>query len=193
MDVNQLVDNADTFLEQNEFSKARELYKQALLANPSAAAYANLATAERSAAVLFIYELTKLYPESGDARHGLAHAYLRARRPEQALAECNKAIALGVDETRVRILRFKAAVAAGEPETAFDDFEFVWHMGYQNAAARKLRKSLVKELALSEGAKTAPLLVRILAAFSEEPKLQAFARAKLAVDQSLDALVSSWG
>src|SRR5262249_7104510 len=129
--ANALLDTADRLFDESRFDLAVDAYRRAISSEEHPAkAFANLAVARDMEAIAFHLALAQQHPTWLTARLALAHSYLQARRPEQALAECKAMLDAGLGPAGpVRIVRYKAAVRANAVDIACHDFSYIWELG----------------------------------------------------------------
>jgi hypothetical protein len=190
-----LLDTADRLFEESRFDLAVDAYRRAISAEEhSAKAFANLAIACDMEVIAFHLALAKQHPTWLTARLALAHAYLQARRPEQALAECKSVLDAGLGPVGpVHIVRYKAAVRANAVDVACNDFSYIWELGRTDQAARKLRKTLIEELATVRDPEGARLMAALIKALPNEAELADFLSAKIAELRYLRKCAAEWG
>jgi predicted Zn-dependent protease len=190
----QKFQEAKARLEKSDFAGAREAYRQCFIESaPGLVGLSQLHVAEEWDPVSFRIKLCERYPDSQVLRAELASAYLRIRRPHQALDILKELVAkTRASNTRLPLLltRFRAALAANAYDIASDDFAEIWRSGETHRPARLLRRSLLKELSTLGDPRSAPFLKKIEAHFPDEPALLRYIAAKgqelRALEQLLD-------
>jgi hypothetical protein len=174
--------NAEARLEKSDFAGAREIYRQSFIESPPGpVGLSKLLVAEEWDSVSFRIKLGERYPNSPRIKAELASAYLRVRRPHQALDILNELVVkTRASRTRLPLLltRFRAALAANAYDIASDDFTEIWRSGEAHRPARLLRRSLLKDLSALGDSRSAPLLKNIETRFSKEPVLLEYIAAK---------------
>jgi hypothetical protein len=184
---------AEERLEKSDFTGAREAYRHSFIKTPpSPADLSNLHVAEEWDPLCFRIKLWERHPKSRAVRAELAYAYLRVRRPRQALDILNDLIGeTRASRTRIPLLlaRFRAALAANAYDIASDDFAEIWRSGESDRPARLLRRSLLKDLSALGEPRAVPLLKNIETCFSNEPALLQYIAAKWRELRELDKLL----
>jgi hypothetical protein len=191
---------AEARLEKSEFAGAQEIYRQCFIESPPGlVGLSKLLVAEEWDSVCFRIKLWERYPNSPKIKAELASAYLRVRRPHQALDILNELVAkTRASRTRIPLLltRFRAALAASAYDVASDDFAEKWRSGETHRPARLLRHSLLKDLSISQhwgDPRSGPFLKNIEARFSNEPMLLQYIAAKWEELRTLDKLLDPSG
>lgn len=151
-----------------------------------------LLIAEEWDSVCFRIKLSERYPNSPRIKAELASAYLRVRRPHQALDILNELVVkTRANRTRIPLLlaRFRAALAANAYDIAGDDFAEIWRSGETHGPARLLRRTLLKDLSALGDPRSGSLLKNIETRFSNEPALLEYIAAKWQEFRALDRLL----
>ncbi|WP_342373838.1 tetratricopeptide repeat protein [Myxococcus stipitatus] len=141
---------ADRKFEEGDFAGAREAYRSCLLESaPTPGALGNLSIAEDWDRLEFRIELSKRHPDSKEVRLALAHAYLNAQRPPQAVALLDELIGAETESARripLLLVRLRAALAARNFDIAAVDFVELWMAGAHIPPARRFRKGMLREV-----------------------------------------------
>lgn len=184
---------AEARLEESDFAGAREAYRQCFIESPPGlVGLSKLLVAEEWDSVCFRIKLWERYPNSSRLKAELASAYLRIRRPRQALDILNELVAkTRASRTRIPLLltRFRAALAAHAYDIAGDDFSEIWRAGETHRPALLLRRSLLKELSALGDPRSGPFLKSLEARFSNEPPLLQYIAAKWQEFRALERLL----
>jgi hypothetical protein len=189
--------NAEAQLEKSDFAGAREIYRQSFIESPPGlVGLSKLLVAEEWDSVYFRIKLSERHPNSPRIKAELASAYLRVRRPHQALDILNELVVkTRANRTRIPLLltRFRAALAANAYDIASDDFAEIWRSGETHRPARLLRRGLLKDLSALGDPRSGLLLKNIEARLSNEAALLEYLAAKWREFRALDRLLDLQG
>lgn len=171
---------AERYLEANDFARAVVAFREAVSSGAVPEVPRNLSIAEALEAVEFLRSQHGASPASEDLSLALAHAYVRASMASHAVSVCGAWLARSpeADPTRVRLVRYEAALTAGQWAPAREDFEFLWSLGDRSPRARSLRKTLLRAIAALERESAAALLEELGSAHPDEAPLREFLRQK---------------
>lgn len=158
--LKQLIEEADSLLENNEFAAARDLYRSAvLLAPPTEDVLGKLRVAEEQDQLQFSRNLRHHFPASLVVQKNEIRTLMQMGNAwnVHALMRCTELLEAGsleLPETlHIRWRRLKAAIRAGRHQvqdqyrTLIEDFFELWDAGTRLPWAMKIRSNLVEELA----------------------------------------------
>lgn len=143
---------ADNELEKNNFSLAREKYKQSLIDGQfNERIFTNMSVAEEQEKIQFLNELAKKYPNQLLLKRSLAANLDNAGFTDQAILVINEVIKLiDVEKdpksnllSRIERLRISCH-KHNYSEITIEDFLYVWELGNHYLPAKKLRTVIVK-------------------------------------------------
>lgn len=192
-----LVAEADRYLDEGKYSSARDAYRAAAtLSAPTKRLMWNLAVAEESEHLQYIRDLILLYPSSLEIQLELIKSLIRIAEPENAVVECTKLLHQGnltmIDELLVRWSRFRAAVSSRSAvmqdryKTIAEDFSVIWRAGETDIRATQSRSDLVRELAALRYPAAIPVLEALMAEVGVPPQVKQFLEIKIHELQMLD-------
>ena len=139
-------------MEENRFLDACQMFYNIMRANePNSDDLASLAIAEDEGRVEFRRMLCALFPNSFACNSSLINMLLHAGQAAIASKHASEMLLipglLEVDELQLRLIRFKCECMSHVHVNMKSDFEYIWTRGDSNLGVRKLRKSLIRDLA----------------------------------------------
>ena len=152
MNAKTMLAEAHDKLEQNSFSEACALYRQAaMISEPNQKQLGNLAVAEEEERLQYRRELCRRYPGSFDCKLSLIQILNSAAHSSLAVQLASELLsASDLRENQHLLLRFvrlKSAIATTNVELVIEDFAELWKAGEDNGAAYRCRKGILMSLA----------------------------------------------
>lgn len=162
MDVNELLTQAEQFLEENQYPEAARLFQ--LVADrrlPTAGHLVNWRVAEEQAHLAALRDLARKYPSSLDCHLAIASQLFKFGMEDQASAYCTDLIDGFRDlksQLQIRLLRLRAELTGGKTEHVVEDFLRIWDAALEPTPLLRLRCRILRDVAAINDARVLPAL-----------------------------------